>query len=667
MTESSTNSRSSGDAYRLRTFGTLALTGPADVSVLGKHRSQHRRLALLAVIAAAGNDGRSRDQLHVLFWPEASQAKARHSLEQLVYALRDSIDAEVFARGDPVRLNPSVITSDVADFRAADKCDDLERVVATYRGSFLEGFHLNNAPEFERWLEAERAGLARRYANAVERLAKKAAAERDHVTAVHWWRKAVDADPVGSTNAMGLMRALMNAGDNAAAIQFAEQYETIVAREIGTSVGPAVSSLVAEARANARAEPLSSRPGLIEPRELRQAGTRLAPAVAIQSPPSSRPAEPVRYFWITLALVVTIAAAAWLRFERSGTPVISASPRSIAVRTSTFEREPSFVRRESTNSIAAYELYLHAMDPIRMRSDSGARTALTELQQALALDPNFAAAYSGLARMHVRIGIGDDLEMSRVSRLALAEQAALHAVALDDLSGESHAVLALVRRGNYDMRASERELDRAVELEPSNPRFRELLALLKVMTGDPASALIEARRAVALDPLSPTAVAELANALLANGQCDQALAHIAKLDALTPPLNRVGSIAAQCYARSQNWPAAIKELQHVSANGGPRGQALLGYMLARGGRTAEAERILGNLLDRSHRLNGASFDVAVVYAGLGNSDSALTWLTKSIDDRSLGFEWMPWIVQELERFPRFDQVARRAGLSPGRR
>ena len=635
--------------------------------MLGKHRSQHRRLALLAVVAAAGDEGLSRDQLHVLFWPEASQAKARHSLEQLVYALRDSIDAEVFARGDPVRLNPSVITSDVADFRTADERDDLERVVATYRGNFLEGFHLHNAPEFERWLEAERAGLARSYASALERLAKKADATREHVTAVHWWRRTVATDPVSSTNATGLMRALMNSGDNAAAIQYAAQYEAIVAREIGTSVGPEVSSLVAEARANAEVEPLSSRPGLIEPPPSPQAGTRLARAAAIQSPASSRLAAPIRYFWMTLGLVITVAGAAWLRFERRGTPATSASPRSIAVRPSAFEHEPSSIQRASTNSIAAYELYLHAMDPIRMRSDSGARTALKELQQAIALDPNYAAAYSGVARMHVRIGIGDDSEMSRASRLALAEQAALHGVALDDLSGESHAVLALVRRGNYDMRAAERELDRAVELEPSNPRFHELLALLKVMTGDPASALIEARRAVALDPLSPTAAAELANALLANGQCDQALAHVAKLDALKPPLNRVGSIAAQCYARSQNWPAAIEQLERVSANGGPRGQALLGYMLARGGRTAEAERILANLLERSRRLNGASFDVAIVYSGLGNSDSALTWLTKSIDDRSLGFEWMPWIVQELERTPRFDRVARRVGLAPSRR
>jgi len=75
--------------YRLRTFGTLALAGPADDTLLGKHGHQHRRLALLAALAAAGEQGRSRDQLLLLFWPDGTQSRGRHSLEQLLYAIRN--------------------------------------------------------------------------------------------------------------------------------------------------------------------------------------------------------------------------------------------------------------------------------------------------------------------------------------------------------------------------------------------------------------------------------------------------------------------------------------------------------------------------------------------------------------------------------------------------
>src|SRR5204863_207607 len=89
-----------------------------------------------------------------------------------------------------------------------------------------------------------------------------------------------------------------------------------------------------------------------------------------------------------------------------------------------------------------------------------------------------------------------------------------------------------------------------------------------------AEALVEARRAVELDPLSPTANAEVANALLANDRCDEALAQLEKLRSLRPPLNRAGLIAAECYEQKQMWPEAIAEIQRITVNGGPRGQAL---------------------------------------------------------------------------------------------
>src|SRR5207248_1403425 len=82
------------------------------------------------------------------------------------------------------------------------------------------------------------------------------------------------------------------------------------------------------------------------------------------------------------------------------------------------------------------------------------------------------------------------------------------------------------------------ELKRAVALEPTNARFHEGLVQLYAMTQRPAEALVEARRALELDPLSPTANAEVANALLANDRCDEALAQLEKLRSLRPPLNR---------------------------------------------------------------------------------------------------------------------------------
>jgi hypothetical protein len=110
------------------------------------------------------------------------------------------------------------------------------------------------------------------------------------------------------------------------------------------------------------------------------------------------------------------------------------------------------------------------------------------------------------------------------------------------------------------------------------------------------------------------------------------------------------------------WPEAIAELQRNTVNGGPRGEAVLGYMLGRAGRTDEARRILAAMLERSRRINEDAFDVAIVYAGLGDNDQAFAWLDKAVDDRSLGFVWMHTIVDRLRRDARFEKLRRRAGL-----
>ena len=203
------------------------------------------------MLAASGERGRSRDQLLGLFWPEVSQSRARHSLDQLLYAIRTSLDGAAFAGANPLRLNPAIISSDVGDFAKAIELGDTESAVGHYGGSFLEGFYLSDAPEFEQWMEAERGRIERSYTEAVERLAKNAEDAPDFAAAARWRQKLSDADPVSSKHAIGLIRALMNVGDHAAALRHAERYEAIVAQELGTSVGPAVATLVAEVRARA--------------------------------------------------------------------------------------------------------------------------------------------------------------------------------------------------------------------------------------------------------------------------------------------------------------------------------------------------------------------------------------------------------------------------------
>lgn len=630
------------------TFGTLALVGPADDVVFGGHGHHRRRLALLAVLAAAGDLGRSRDQMLPLFWPEATQSKARHSLDQLLYALRGSIDEAVFAGVNPLRLNPDVVTSDLDTFRAALDRGDFAAAVAVYRGPFLDGFYLTDAPEFERWVEGERSRLAARYADALERLARNATSAGQYETAAGWWRVLTELDPLSSRSAGGLIRALAAAQDYVGALQFAKRYEAALALELGATVDPMIAALVAEVRTRARET--AERPVEVSPAA---AVERHDPEVAVHvTVPASameqrrdapaRHGRRLRFRHVAAAsLVLTIGAAGLLR-ARTRAPAAHAT-------------------RGETRNVAAHELYVRASDPVALRSDSTARVALQQFEQAIALDGEYAAAYAGLALMQLRVP--SDSIVSHRDRLALAEQAALRAVALDDSLAAAHAALSFVRASNLDLASAESEMRRAIGLDPTNAQLREWLAQLHVTNGQPALALAEARRALDLAPMSPTAVAEVAHALLANDRCDESLAQLAPLRSLRPPLLRAGSIAVQCYARKAMWPEAIAAARPIAELGGARGRSLLGWALGRAGRSEEAHRMLDSLVAVDRRTQGVAFDVAVVYAGLGDTNQAFAWLDRAAAERSIVLYHHFGLISGLAGDPRFDRFRARLRIA----
>ena len=171
----------------------------------------------------------TRDQLLGMLWSETDEERARKGLNQALYALRQELGAdEVFLGTRDLRLNPELVTSDLAAFTGAIRAGQLERATTEYSGPFLDGFHLSEAPEFERWLEEERAGLARDYATALERLARRG----DRRESVEWWRKLAAQDPLNARVAIGLMEALVATGDRTAALQHARVYEVLLQQEL---------------------------------------------------------------------------------------------------------------------------------------------------------------------------------------------------------------------------------------------------------------------------------------------------------------------------------------------------------------------------------------------------------------------------------------------------
>ena len=273
---------------RVHTFGRLHVRG--DDGVLAGAAAQPRRLALLALLAAAGDSGLTREKLLAYLWADTKEDRARRGLSQAVYALRQDLGVdEVFLGGrEDLRLNPEVVSSDVGEFSAALSGGRLELAAAQYTGAFLDGFHLPAAPEFERWAEEERAGLAHRYAASLEKLACGAAERGDLGEAVRWWRKLAAQDPLNARVAIGLMRALVADGDRAGALQHARVYEVLMEQDLDAPPDREVVALAAELRRAepAAAEPLVAEPVVAKPPEAVPVPTAAPPALAVATSPS---------------------------------------------------------------------------------------------------------------------------------------------------------------------------------------------------------------------------------------------------------------------------------------------------------------------------------------------------------------------------------------------
>lgn len=252
---------------RLKTIGGLWIEGEA--LPIGP-----RPLALLAVAANAGPKGISRERLIGIFWAETGEEQARHTLSQTLYGLRKTVGRDLIIGSTHLRLDPSV-ESDIGDLRTALSAGDFETVARLYTGEFLDAFYLPGAPEFERWVEEERASLRGDALRAIERLARNADQAGQPTDAVRWWGRLTALDPLSARYAGGYIRALAGAGDHSGALARARQHREVIHRELGVEPDPEIQQLEATLR-TAPAPPAPTRSSSEPTPQTRRSG-RLVP------------------------------------------------------------------------------------------------------------------------------------------------------------------------------------------------------------------------------------------------------------------------------------------------------------------------------------------------------------------------------------------------------
>src|SRR6185436_1465684 len=170
-----------------------------------------------------------------LLWPESDDASARHSLSQLLYALRQDLGAgAIVADSETLRLDADLLASDVNAFDVALREGRLEEAVAEYRGAFLDDFHVDGAAELNRWIDEERDRRAQACARALDRLVDRADASSDWHRAADLLRRRVALDPADSRSTTHLMHALSAIGDRDGALRSARAYTSYMREQLET-------------------------------------------------------------------------------------------------------------------------------------------------------------------------------------------------------------------------------------------------------------------------------------------------------------------------------------------------------------------------------------------------------------------------------------------------
>ena len=208
----------------LRLLGAAA-AGERTHDTHGREASA-RRLALIALLAIARDEGVERGRAAALLWRRESELGAREKLDRLVRTLRAELGADtVLDLGEMLRLDTGRVQVDVVDFEDACDAGDLERAAGDYEGEFLEGFFLEDAVDFEQWASDQRIRLTARAAVVLEGLAAIAGERGETQRMIDLLRRRAELEPYAAAPTLTLMHALEASGDAHEALRAARTYE----------------------------------------------------------------------------------------------------------------------------------------------------------------------------------------------------------------------------------------------------------------------------------------------------------------------------------------------------------------------------------------------------------------------------------------------------------
>ena len=315
----------------------------------------------------------------------------------------------------------------------------------------------------------------------------------------------------------------------------------------------------------------------------------------------------------------------------------------------------------------AYESYLKGRYYFNQRTGNALNKSIEEFQEAIAREPNYALAYSGLADAYAMLGFRGHFPSE--DALSLAKAAASKAIALDETLAEPHASLAFIAETHeWDWATAEREYKRALELNPGDARAHHWYAGYLMYVGRFDEGIAEAERARDLDPLSLPVNNALAGRLLTAGRVDEALRQLQKTLGMNPKFAPAHQTLGWILLNKGKHQEAIREFQQAVQLAGPDDMDLtldLGYAYATVGNQNEARRILAKMKKLHERGLVPSAPVGILYGALGDLNDAFAWLDKAYKERDpeLTYLKVGRRFEPLRNDPRFQKLLLRMGLA----
>jgi serine/threonine-protein kinase len=322
--------------------------------------------------------------------------------------------------------------------------------------------------------------------------------------------------------------------------------------------------------------------------------------------------------------------------------------------------------KRHTDDAAAYSRYLRGRYYWNKREPAALRRAIEYYDQALTLDPDYAVALAGKADCQVLLA--DYALIDQQQALESAKHCATRALKLDESLAEAHKSMGFVLAlHDHDWVNAERHFQRALELDPHEAATRLAYALTVLLPlGRFEDAAAQTERAVELDPVTPMIVAGPAVVATYQRRFEHAtrvFEEALELDPINPVVNLWSCVLWIERGDWQRAETAIRRARPFQL----LATELEGVLAARAGRKEEADAILARLhQDQASGQREATLSVARIYSALGDTERALTWLERAVNERIVAtiLLGVDPCYDPLRKDARFAVLLQKLGLAP---